>query len=172
MTNCKFCHEPMTDTLSGRLGSGPICRLNSKTENVMRPDFIARACYDYSIVDNVVCIVDHDRGRSVTTDAAEIIGDLIADGIDLSNHPVIYLDTLGTWDMLAVRNGRFAGFRSINERDRDAALKKGKALFARHDIRAASQLPDPIASTNCGQDDEKQTPGRWKFISAGARRCT
>ena len=65
----------------------------------------------------------------------------IADGVDLSNRPVIYLDTEKTWDMLDVRNDRFAGFRSINERDRDAAIKNGKALFARPDLRAASQLP-------------------------------
>lgn len=50
MTTCKFCHLPLTAALSGQLGGGPICRLNSKTGNVMGPDFIARACYDYSIV--------------------------------------------------------------------------------------------------------------------------
>lgn len=141
MRLCTFCHQPLTDSLSCRLGRGPICRLNSKTGNVMRPDLFARACYDYSIVDGVVCIVDHDRGCSVTTDAAKIISDLIADGIDLLIRPVIYLDTEGTWDMLAVRNDRFAGFCSVNERDRDAAIKKGKALFARPDLRAVSQLP-------------------------------
>jgi hypothetical protein len=141
MMMCKFCHEPLTDALSGRLGNGLICRLNFKKTYGMHRGLIARACYDYEIVDGVVCIVDHDRGRSVTTDAAEIIGDLIADGVDLSICPVIYLDTSGTWDMLAVRDGRFSGFRSVNELDRDAAVKKAKALFARPDLLAASQLP-------------------------------
>jgi len=144
MTTCGICHKPLTDALSVQLGIGPVCRLNLKIEEATRRDLFswdARACYDYEIVNGVVCIVDHDRGRSVTNDAAAVIDDLIADGVDLSNRPVIYLDTEKTWDMLDVRNDRFAGFRSINERDRDAAIKNGKALFARPDLRAASQLP-------------------------------
>jgi hypothetical protein len=126
MTTCSVCHKPLTDALSVQLGMGLVCRLNLKTAEARRRDLfnsIARACYDYEIVDGVVCIIDNDRGKSVTNDAEKVIADLCNDGIDLSM-PVIYRDTMGVWDRLLVAGGTFAGFAPIGTATRDEAIKK------------------------------------------------
>lgn len=84
-----------------------------------------RSVYSRTVHGNVIAIVDHDQGRSVTNDAGNVIADLAAQGFDLSRYLVIFKDTRGIWDQLLVdRTGRFAGFSSINERDLSAALGK------------------------------------------------
>jgi hypothetical protein len=88
-----------------------------------------RSVYSYRVFDRVIAVIDHDKGRSVTNDADNVIKDLAKKGFDLSQYRVIYKDTRGIWDqMLVDRTGHFAGFKSINERDLPAALAK----LARH----------------------------------------
>lgn len=83
-----------------------------------------RAIYSYTIHDNVIAIIDHDQGKTVTNDADNVIADLAA-CFDLSRYQVIYRDTRGIWDQLLVdRTGHFAGFSSLNERHLSAALGK------------------------------------------------
>jgi hypothetical protein len=83
-----------------------------------------RAVYSRAVYGNVIAIIDHDDGKSVTNDAENVIADLAA-AFDLSKYRVIYKDTRGVWDQLLVdRAGRFAGFASINERHLPAALAK------------------------------------------------
>jgi hypothetical protein len=87
-----------------------------------------RAVYSYQTFGQVIAVIDHDQGRSVTNDAEAVIVQL-AQKFDLSQYRVIYKDTRGIWDqMLVDRTGQFAGFSSINERDLPAALAK----LARH----------------------------------------
>ena len=82
-----------------------------------------RANYTYEIYGNVIAIIDpDDGGRSVTNDAENVIADFIAKGFDMSNYHVIYKDTRGVWDEMLVKNGEFADFRSINERELSNAL--------------------------------------------------
>jgi hypothetical protein len=69
-----------------------------------------------------ICLVDHDIGRSVTNTAREVIADFGHYGYDLVENRVIYQDTDGRWDELLVIDGQFAGFKSINRRDVDAAI--------------------------------------------------
>jgi hypothetical protein len=84
-----------------------------------------RAVYSRAVYGNVIAIIDHDEGKSVTNDAENVINDLTRQGFDLSQYRVIYRDTRGIWDqMLIDRTGHFAGFSSINERDLPAALAK------------------------------------------------
>jgi hypothetical protein len=84
-----------------------------------------RSVYSRTLYGNVIAIIDHDQGRSVTNDAENVIADLLAQGFDLSRYLVIYKDTRGIWDQILVdRTGRFAGFSSINERDLFTALAK------------------------------------------------
>jgi hypothetical protein len=80
----------------------------------------------FSVVERpgFLCLIDHDRGRSVTNDAEDVIASLVADGHDLSANRVIYRDTRGVWDELLVADGVFGGFKSINETDLDAAIEK------------------------------------------------
>jgi hypothetical protein len=83
-----------------------------------------RAIYSRTVHGNVIAIIDHDQGKSVTSDAENVIADLAA-SFDLSKYRVIYRDTGGIWDeMLVDRTGQFAGFSSINERDLPAVLAK------------------------------------------------
>ena len=84
-----------------------------------------RSVYSRTVHNNVIAIIDHDQGRTVTNDAANVIDDLKRQGFDLSKYHVIFKDTRGIWDQILVdRTGHFAGFRSINERDLSAALGK------------------------------------------------
>jgi hypothetical protein len=64
---------------------------------------------------NVIAVIDHDAGRSVTNDAENVIIDLARDDFDLPQYRIIYKDTRGIWDqMLVDRTGHFAGFSSIS----------------------------------------------------------
>lgn len=83
-----------------------------------------RAVYSCTVHGDVIAIVDHNQGKSVTNDAENVIADLAA-RFDLSRYRVIYQDSLGTWDQLLVDStGHFAGFSSLNERDLPAALAR------------------------------------------------
>jgi hypothetical protein len=84
-----------------------------------------RAVYSSTVHGNVIAIVDHDQGRSVTNDADNVIADLTKQGFDFSRYHVIYRDTRGIWDQILVDcTGRFAGFSCLNERDLFAAIAK------------------------------------------------
>jgi hypothetical protein len=88
-----------------------------------------RSFYSYEVVDNIIAIIDHGEGKSVTNDAENVIEDLARQGFDFTHYRVVYKDTRGIWDQILVdRAGHFAGFSSINERDLPAALGK----LARH----------------------------------------
>jgi hypothetical protein len=47
-----------------------------------------RAVYSRTVHGNVIVIIDHDQGKSVTNDAENVISDLAAD-FDLSKYLVI-----------------------------------------------------------------------------------
>lgn len=125
--HCNICGKPLTDPVSIKFGIGPICRINLKiqaaknrTGNLFNP----RAEYSYVVRDGVVCITDHDNGKSVTNDIHAVLDDKSADGVDLKAHRVIYLDTYKIWDEVVVIDGRFSTFKSLNERTLEGALSK------------------------------------------------
>lgn len=77
----------------------------------------------------MLVIYDRDHGVSVTNDAENVIAYLAASFPDLYQRPVIYRDTDGIFDGLAVnRNNHFAGFYPIRERDVLRAVAKAKDL--------------------------------------------
>src|SRR5215831_5033297 len=81
-----------------------------------------RSSYSYQVVGQVIAIIDHNEGRSVTNDVRNVLDDLKQAGLDLCAHRLIYRDTLGTWDeLLTDPRGNFGGFRSINVQTLDAA---------------------------------------------------
>jgi hypothetical protein len=83
-----------------------------------------RAVYSRTVHGNVIVLIDHDQGKSLTNDAENVIADLATD-FDLPKYLVIYRDTRGIYDQLLVdRTGHFAGFSSINEYDLSAALAR------------------------------------------------
>ncbi|KAB1071585.1 hypothetical protein [Methylobacterium planeticum] len=81
-----------------------------------------RARYDTEVIGNVICLVELDNANSITSDADRVIEDLHQRFGDLGSYRIIYRDTTGTWDELAVTGDQFRGFKSINERSQAAAL--------------------------------------------------
>ena len=55
-----------------------------------------RSVYSRMVHGNVIAIVDHHEGRSVTNDADNVIDDLARQGFDLSKYLVIYRDSRGS----------------------------------------------------------------------------
>lgn len=105
------------------------------------------SAYSYTarVEDGAIVIEDQDRGRSVTNDAENVIADLRERGFDLAL-PVIYRDTMGCWDGLTVRAGRFAGFyplNSIHSTDYGEARAKLDAMRAVRDERPGDARPIP-----------------------------
>ena len=68
-----------------------------------------RAFFDAGLEDGVIVIYDLGGFRSITNDAEAVIED-VARLYDLSQHRVIYQDTAGEWDGIAVVHNKFAGF--------------------------------------------------------------
>jgi hypothetical protein len=64
-----------------------------------------------------ICLEDSGKGRSITNGAEDVIRHLetalAAHGLDMDRYAVIYRDTMGNWDQLLTRDGRFAGFKSL-----------------------------------------------------------
>jgi len=140
---CRICGKPLKDPMSVELGMGPVCRVASKLKDVQgrQQDLFGngRASYTWETRGDVICITDHDRGRSVTNDADRVIEDLVECLGSLAGKRVIYRDTMGVWDELVVSGDRFEGFRAVAECDLDAALRKL--------VREAARAPDPKPST-------------------------
>ena len=89
-----------------------------------------RSTYSVLVDAGVVVVTDLDHGRSVTNDAEGVIEDLRAAGHDLAM-PVIYRDTAGRWDRIAVgADGRFAGFLPIGGHDYAAARLRLEEVLA------------------------------------------
>jgi hypothetical protein len=127
MMKCSICGKRLTDPISIEHGIGPDCRLSLKlnqAKNMTRHLFNERSDYSYELRGHVVCIVDHDNGKSVTNDIREVLADLTRDGLDLSRHRVIYRDSLKIWDEVVLKGAMFHDFKSLNERELDAALQK------------------------------------------------
>lgn len=82
---------------------------------------VTRSTYSKTVEDNFICILDHDRGRSVTNDAENVIADLVAAGFDVDAYHVIYCDTGGTWDWLCTAGGKFTKFKPLHARTKDEA---------------------------------------------------
>ena len=50
---------------------------------------VPRSVYSYTIHANIIAIIDHDQGRTVTNDIGNVIDDLTRKGFDLSKYHVI-----------------------------------------------------------------------------------
>jgi hypothetical protein len=112
-------------------GYQPCNRQSTKQGVMMLLKNKRRAVYSRAVYGNVIAIIDHDDGKSVTNDAENVIDDLARQGFDLTQYRVIYKDTRGVWDqMLLDRAGHFAGFRYARPgqaAERQEALCKTRA---------------------------------------------
>lgn len=97
--------------------------------------FANRADYTIEVNDGLfVGIVDHDNGKSVTNDAAEIIQDLVNSGMNVDARIIVYRDTMGIWDRIVTKNGKCVGIESVNTKTFEEAKKKllSKSLDNQH----------------------------------------
>ena len=78
----------------------------------------------------MLVIVDHDQRASVTNDAEGVIADFVQRGLDVDGLRIGCRDTMGRWDGLATRNGRFAGFIALGKRTREAAIAEARTRTA------------------------------------------
>ena len=86
----------------------------------------ALSTYTLTEQDEFLCLVDLNQGCSVMNDAEDVIADLVAAGHDLTRKRVIYQDTMGYWDEIVVRDGRFSDYRPIRETELSRAMTKAR----------------------------------------------
>jgi hypothetical protein len=90
-----------------------------------------RADYTCTIEDDVIIIIDLDKGNAtVTNDIEMVIQDLVQDGVPVDSMPIIYQDSMGVWDQVIIKNSRFHSFKSLkkarNSKDAAKWLAKGR----------------------------------------------
>ncbi len=98
----------------------------------------ARAIFTHELVGDAIVVIDqHDERRpsmSVTNDIEHVI-EVLSDAypeIDIDRALVVYLDTQGAWDGVAIKDRRFQEFVLLgakSERHAVEALKKWRALY-------------------------------------------
>jgi hypothetical protein len=92
------------------------------------------ANFSFSMNHDVIIILDLDEGnRSVTNDIEFVLWSIIENyetlfkrkGFNLTNFKIIYKDSLGIFDLVLLKeNGEFDTFKSLNETDINAAIKR------------------------------------------------
>ena len=85
-----------------------------------------RPSYKYIIKRDVIVLTEFAPQFSSITNAAEvIIRDLAERGVldPIKPRRIVYLDQLGQWDGLAVRDGKFAGFVMLRARSEENAIQ-------------------------------------------------
>ena len=70
----------------------------------------------------IVVVTDLNRGRSVTNDAAAVVGYIASQLGGLRSHPVIYRDTAGWYDGLGHDGWSFTGFFPIRAETEELAI--------------------------------------------------
>src|SRR6185437_779905 len=132
---CSECGRKLKSPESIKLGIGTICRrkLNPSSQvpkfkfkprqNFNQID-IFRPTYSYQIIEEVIVIVDHDQGRTVTNAAEQVISEIRAEmGDKFFGNKVISRDTDTIWDGLEMDdNGNFKGFYPLRKGNLAEAL--------------------------------------------------
>ena len=85
--------------------------------------------FTLAVEDDVICLVDIGSGVSITNGAEVVITELsLWFGDDLASKRVIYRDTMGNWDGLAQRGGRFFRYIALGGvTDRTLAIEAARA---------------------------------------------
>jgi hypothetical protein len=90
-----------------------------------------RARFTAELVDDdLIVVVDLDlpNTKSVTNDAERVVA-TIADYVTIGKRQIVYRDSSGRWDGIAVRREReFGGFVGIGAETREAAIEAARRL--------------------------------------------
>ncbi len=66
------------------------------------------------ITDLFIILIDMDQGKSITNNAYEVVGH-VNRTVPIGPRRVYYRDTMGWFDELKVKNGRFVGFSPCSD---------------------------------------------------------
>ncbi len=83
---------------------------------------MAKANFTVETVPGFVFLEDLGTGMTITNDAEQVVRWLAETGVLDGALRVLYRDSLGTWDELLQKDGRFAGFAPVNAPTRELAL--------------------------------------------------
>lgn len=110
-TTCMECGRGLKEPASVERGMGPVCAAKYAARRSSSRDMFT-ADYDVvKVAEDMVWIVDLDRGnRSVTNDAERVVAELAK---QYGERRIIYRDSMGRWDELVHEAGRFTGYRPV-----------------------------------------------------------
>lgn len=120
-STCSVCGKTLTDPVSRAFGTGPVCRLNKKLENMNSGNLFAnRAEYEYDVEGGILWIEDKKGLKTVTNDIENILRD-IAMIHDISNKKIMYKDSDGIWDGIraTITNKKVMGENTVSISDLD-----------------------------------------------------
>ena len=127
--SCGVCGKPLSTLISMQKGIGPICEVERNQSLIGQQNlFSPRSEYFYKVVDGVIVIEDLNGEKSVTNDMKNILRDIFKSDPNLTDHPIIYKDSLGVYDGVIYSNINVS-FYSIHKTNLDQAIKKAKNKF-------------------------------------------
>ncbi len=81
-----------------------------------------RAHFVSELIDGVIVVEDDNDGAMSVTNDIEAVVRAMAERYRRPHGPMIYRDSLGNWDGVAVQDGEYRAFVPLNVRSRDEAL--------------------------------------------------
>lgn len=87
------------------------------------------AYFTESIGPFILAVTDLNDDKSVTNDIDNIIEDLTTQGHDFDRKRLIYCDSDGRWDGVAVVDGKFARFVPLGHKDKRQAAQAALNSF-------------------------------------------
>lgn len=94
---------------------------------------IPRASFEYEVSeDNIIQIIDLDRGKTVTNDIEQVLRDIAQEqNHPLTGHEVVYRDTDGSWTGVELTaNGTFGRFYALNVTSQEQAVARVRQMRA------------------------------------------
>lgn len=81
-----------------------------------------RAHFFSELVDGVIIVEDDNDGAMSVTNDIEAVARALSARYERPHGPMIYRDSLGNWDGVAIEGGEYRAFIPFNVRTRDEAL--------------------------------------------------
>jgi hypothetical protein len=113
---CSICKRPLSESLSVKLGIGPVCRARENKQEVFdfmhaETELLRHVRGKYIFVRDI----GHNTGRSVTNDAEYVVGQLYLEFGITDATRIFYEDSEGSIDELRHTGTRFTGFKAGHE---------------------------------------------------------
>jgi hypothetical protein len=84
---------------------------------------MAKANFTVDTIPGFVLLEDLGTGMSITNDAEQVVRWLAETGVLDDGRRVLYRDSLGKWDELMHKDGRFAGFAPLGAKGQKEAVR-------------------------------------------------